>query len=199
MGGDSCKIDPAVAPPAFPGPANSTKLRRQQRKHTQISYRLMKAKLLSLVCPLPAPAIAAVDLEAFRESIYIVKADAASAEPEPHVLLTANMCPWCGTWQPLPVMSSDATEELGNNPTAAVVAEPCSDPDKDRIDVDTDSVLNYIHVTDAKQPADIIDMQLEAVVSAVDELLEACLGQALFEQNLEEDMPSISQAADRRA
>ena len=85
MGEDSCKIHPAVAPPAYPGYANRTKVRRLQRQHTQNSYKRMKDKLLSLVSPLPAPAIQAVDLEAFRESIYIVKAEAATAEPEPHV------------------------------------------------------------------------------------------------------------------
>ena len=148
---------------------------------------------------MPAPAIAAVDLEAFRESIIIVKAEPANAEPDPHVSLTANMCPWCGIWQPLPVMASDTTGEMGNQPTAGAVAEPCSIPVEDYIDVDTVSALNHIRVSDAKQPADIIVMQLDAVVSAVDELLEACLGQALFEQNLEEVMPAINQAAGRRA
>ena len=99
----------------------------------------MKAKLLSLVSPLPAPAIQAVDLEAFRESIYIVKAEAASAEPEPHVLLIdsgKNMCSWRGIWQPLPIIPTDTTGELGNQPTVAMsaaVAEPrrhYSDTDK---------------------------------------------------------------------
>ena len=152
MGENSCMIHPAVAQPAFPGYANSTKVRRLQRKHTQNSYRHMKAKLLSLVSPLPASAIQAVDLEAFRESIYVVKAEAASAEPEPHVLLigsSKNMCPWCGIWQPLPVMPTVTTGELGNQPTAALapaaaVAEPRSDPDKKYMEVDIDSAMDYI-------------------------------------------------------
>ena len=50
-----------------------TQVRRLQRKHSQFSYRHMKAKLLSLISPLPAVAIKAADLEAFRESIYLAK------------------------------------------------------------------------------------------------------------------------------
>ena len=145
MGEDSCKFHPAVAPPAYPGYANSTKVRRLQRKDTQNSYRHMKAKLLSLVSPLPALAIQAVDLEAFRESTYTAKAEEATAEPEPHVLLIdsgKNMCSWCGIWQPLPILLIDTTGELGNQPTVAMsaaVAEPrrhYSDPDKSYIDLD---------------------------------------------------------------
>ena len=82
----------------------------------------MKAKLLSLVSPLPTLAIYAADLEAFRESIYTGKAEAKAAEPEPHVLLIdsgKNMCSWCGIWQPLPILPIDTTGELGNQPTVA--------------------------------------------------------------------------------
>ena len=86
----------------------------------------MKAKLLSLVSPLPAKAIQAADFEAFRESIYILKAVEAAAEPEPFDLPALhsgrNMCSWCGIWQPLPSQPISNTGELGNQPTGAVIA-----------------------------------------------------------------------------
>ena len=92
----------------------------------------MKAKLLSLVCPLPASAILAADFEVFRESIYTVRAVEAVVEPEPFLPSPAgnNMCSWCGIWQPLPSPHTYSTGELGNQPTVAtnvaVAAE--SDP-----------------------------------------------------------------------
>ena len=100
---------------------------------------------------------------------------------------------------------------------SAAVAEPrrhYSDPDKSYIDLDIDSAMDYIfHDTDAQRPANIlvmtaaatahpadnIELQLEAVDSAVDELLEACLGQALCEQKLVEEVRAMSQAAEKRA
>ena len=112
-------VQSAVAKPANPGHAKDksipsrTELRRKHRKHTQECYRLMKAKLLSLVCPLPASAILAADFEVFRESIYTVRAEEAGAEPEPYVspsLHTGkNMCSWCAIWQPLPSPHVDST------------------------------------------------------------------------------------------
>ena len=92
----------------------------------------MKAKLLSLVCPLPASAILAADFEVFRESIYTVRAVEAVVEPEPFLPSPAgnNMCSWCGIWQPLPSPHTYSTGEQGNQPTVAtnvaVAAE--SDP-----------------------------------------------------------------------
>ena len=118
---------------------SQTVLRRMQRKHSQISYKLMKAKLLALVSPMPTPAIQATDLEAFRATIYTVKQTANYASP------TGSTC-WCGIWLPLPSqpvetmppeepsVEMDSEGELGNQPTVATlnvaVAAPCSpDPD----------------------------------------------------------------------
>ena len=100
-----------VASPAHPGHAKTnTQVRRLQRKHTQHSYRQMKVKLLSLINPLPALAIKAADLEAFRESIYLAKVVEDAAEPEPLLLVhTDSMCSWCGIWQPLPSLPIDST------------------------------------------------------------------------------------------
>ena len=90
----------------------------------------MKARLLSLACPLPASAILAADFEVFRESVYTVRAVEDVAEPEPFLPAPAgnNMCSWCGIWQSLP--SPRSTGELSIQPTVAtnvaVAAE--SDP-----------------------------------------------------------------------
>ena len=77
----------------------------------------MKAKLLSLIRPLPSSAILAADLETFRESIYTIR---AAAEPEPFLPSPSNnKCSWCGIWQPLPSPYTVSTGELGNQPTVA--------------------------------------------------------------------------------
>ena len=118
-----------------------TQLRRLQRKHSQNSYRLMKAKLLAIVSPMPSLAIQAADLEAFRTSIYNISPVKTDAE-EPIELLASlgnGVCSWCGIWQPLPIapicsqqLAEDKHGALGNQPTVArhvdaVAAE--SDPD----------------------------------------------------------------------
>ena len=152
-------VQAAVAPPAHPGHAKTnTQVRRLQRKHTQHSYRQMKVKLLSLINPLPALAIKAADLEAFRESIYLAKVVEAAAEPEPLLLAhTSNMCSWCGIWQPLPSLLIDSTGELANQPTvafSAAVAEPIrlySDPDKNTTARDIEAAIDYNVTTYSKR------------------------------------------------
>jgi len=121
---------------------------------------------------LPALAIKAADLEAFRESMYLAKVVEAAAEPEPLLLAhTSNMCSWCGIWQPLPSLPTDSTGELGSQPTvafSAAVAEPIrlySDPDKNTTARDIEAAIDYIFqdiedtsVTATPHPADIIDL-----------------------------------------
>jgi hypothetical protein len=136
-GGIASSRSALYATQTLPSP---TVRRRMQRKHSQISYRLMKAKLLAIVRPLPSQAIQAADLEAFRTSIYVIDTAKKDAEEPTEMLASAgnSVCSWCGIWQPLPIApicsQQVAKEEhgaLGNQPTVArfdaVAAE--SDPD----------------------------------------------------------------------
>ncbi len=92
----------------------------------------MKAKLLSLVSPMPASAFLAADFEALRASIYnveLVEEDVLVPEPIdlPAQQSGRNMCSWCGIWQPLPSPTIINTQqsavdnkvELGDQPTEA--------------------------------------------------------------------------------
>ena len=100
-------FQPAVAPPA-PGYANSyTRKRRLQRKHTAASYKLLKAKLLQCIKPMPS-AVYSADLEKFRSDLYTEKENHAPASSTPiaeESHQTTLVCSWCGIWQPLPVQT----------------------------------------------------------------------------------------------
>ena len=50
--------------------ASRTQMRRSQRKHSQLSYRLLKDRLVSLVRPIPSTAIQASIVEEFRANLY---------------------------------------------------------------------------------------------------------------------------------
>ena len=99
-------VQSAVAKPANPGQAKNltrTQLRRQQRKHTQQSYMLMKSKLISLVRPLPPTALIAEQLEAFRATLYIFASEEkAMQDTLEDTALVPITCNWCGTWMPMP-------------------------------------------------------------------------------------------------
>ena len=86
---------------------NHTELRRMQRKHSQRCYREMKDKLVSMLVPLPKDAIHAVDLEKFRETLF---------------LPIDISCQWCGSWHPLPRnlnVSLPIKEEHADSPRLA--------------------------------------------------------------------------------
>jgi len=83
-----------------------TQMRRQQRLHSQQSYKSLKVKLLSLVQPLPA-APEATRLEEFRGWLFapgqqFLPSPEATAVPKPS--LTEPMlheCQWCGVLAPV--------------------------------------------------------------------------------------------------
>ena len=134
------------------GANSKTRIRKEQRQHSKLSYQAMKTKLLCLVRPLPL-AIQASDLETFRadlfQSIIITMTQDFSEQPESQpteaIEQTTDMpqavtCNWCGTWVPLsliplahnelettgagvfPQCAADITGELGNQPTVTQVA-----------------------------------------------------------------------------
>ena len=72
-----------------------TQLRRQQRRHSQVSYNKLRLELLNVVKPLPYPAIVASDLEQFTTSLFCTSGGAS--EP-----CRGLSCKWCGIWLPLP-------------------------------------------------------------------------------------------------
>jgi len=69
-----------------------TQLRRQQRRHSQVSYNKLRLELLNVVKPLPYPAIVASDLEQFTTSLF---------DPVSETCRGLS-CKWCGIWLPLP-------------------------------------------------------------------------------------------------
>ena len=73
-----------------------TQLRRAQRKHTQHSYLVLKAKLQAVVTPLPR-AIPATDLETFRAELY----DHAFTQMGDDQPVQSTTCISCGLWSPL--------------------------------------------------------------------------------------------------
>ena len=125
----------------------------------------MKAKLLSIVRPMPIAAYSA-DLEDFRQALYANRDD-------------CNRCGWCGIWIPIP-----------NNPITTIttdVKEACctaeADPiscQLDEIDkaVDPYTIITIVVKEDCcSTEPDPICCQLDVVVNAVDELLELSLCQ----------------------
>ena len=54
-----------------------TQLRRQQRKHSELSYRALKHRLVAVVTPAPASALKALDLEHFRAQLFSPVANAS--------------------------------------------------------------------------------------------------------------------------
>ena len=97
-----------------PGSNLKTQLRRQQRRHSQQCYRLMQAKLLALVTPVPATAIRASDLETFRSNLFNPAAELVKVKesidgwqlkqsPTPQLTSPASVCNWCGIWMPMPM------------------------------------------------------------------------------------------------
>ena len=106
------QLDGGIALPC--SARHKTLRRRLQRKHTEQSYRQLKAKLLSLLKPLPTAAYCA-DLEDFRQTLYATNDDAMSSRgPD------SNTCLWCGIWMPLPKMPiTIITTEVKESSTSA--------------------------------------------------------------------------------
>ena len=132
-----------------------TKVRRLQRKHSKVCYKLLQQRLLDIVVPVPCGAILAVDLEQFRSQLYGAPAepslpplqkDLAIAEQTSNTIKDSDdlcqgiICNLCGVWCPLPLQSS-ASPICGPTPSAglpasdgaqgnlpALAATPCVDP-----------------------------------------------------------------------
>lgn len=150
---------------AVPCSANRTLLRRLQRKHTEQSYRLMKAKLLSIVKPMPIAAFSE-DLEEFRHTLYANRDD-------------CNRCLWWGIWIPIPknpiTIFTTEVKEAGS--TAEADPKPCRLEEKDKA-VDPSSISTTVVKEDCcSAEPDPICCQLDVVGNAVDELLELSLCQ----------------------
>ena len=113
------------------GANTKTRIRKEQRLHSKLSYLAMKSKLLSLVKPLPV-AMQASDLETFRADLYhpiSTESPPTTATDRKTDMPQAATCTWCGTWVPLPVtlgvhnelVTTGIVGELGNQPTVDAI------------------------------------------------------------------------------
>ena len=149
---------------ALPCTANRTLLRRLQRKHTEQSYRQMKAKLLSIVKPMPMAAYSD-DLENFRQTLYANK--------------DCYRCSWCGIWTPIPInpITISTTEVKEACSTAEEDPKTCHLDETDKA-VDPFTIITTVVKEDGcPTEPDPICSQLDVVGKAVDELLELSLCQ----------------------
>ena len=127
----------------------------------------MKAKLLSIVKPIPIAACSA-DLEEFRHSLY---ANNNSDD--------CNRCLWCGIWTPIPnsPITTITTEVKEAGSTAEAEPKPCQLEEKDNAE-DPRTIITTVVKEDCRSAEpDPICCQLDVVVRAVDELLELSLCQ----------------------